>query len=150
METQQMHQRTLGKSRRLKKKKWIQLKKRKWKQKIPFYSETTHRSQYVAFDQAPVRRTLLSRRQNQITPTQEQAVPIEMETTYRNLYNAPTFGKREKTIQACPAEKIIHQYTVLRKARRENGHFFLQCSDNPTPLSKSINKNNNEDQINNQ
>ncbi|EGT40515.1 hypothetical protein CAEBREN_19170 [Caenorhabditis brenneri] len=116
-------------------------------QKIPFYSETTHRSQYQPFD-ASVARTRLSRKTSAL-PTSN--VPIETQTTYRNLFQELEIGKRQKLIQTCPAERLMHQTALLRKSRRENGHFFLSAdvlrqskalrtvtttNSRPTPLLK--------------
>ena len=39
-------------------------------------------------------------------------------------------------IQTCPAERLMHQTALLRKSRRENGHFFLSAET--LRLSKSL------------
>ncbi|CAI79199.2 uncharacterized protein CELE_H13N06.7 [Caenorhabditis elegans] len=91
--------------------------------KIPFYSETTHRSQYQPFD-ASVARTRLSRKASALPVSN---VPLDTQTTYRNLFQELEIGKRQKLIQTCPAEKLIHQTALLRSIRRENGHYFLSA-----------------------
>ncbi|PIC20697.1 hypothetical protein B9Z55_025804 [Caenorhabditis nigoni] len=103
-------------------------------QKIPFYSETTHRSQYQPLDPT-VARTRLSRKTTAL-PTSN--VPIETQTTYRNLFQELEIGKRQKLIQTCPAERLMHQTALLRKSRRENGHYFLSAET--LRLSKSMKK----------
>ncbi|PIC20696.1 hypothetical protein B9Z55_025804 [Caenorhabditis nigoni] len=93
-------------------------------QSVPFYSGTTNRAEYTW--KVPHGR---EKRSN---------VPIETQTTYRNLFQELEIGKRQKLIQTCPAERLMHQTALLRKSRRENGHYFLSAET--LRLSKSMKK----------